>query len=69
MKTYNLINPFIKFDKFNGNCKAKNKYDAINKIYVNYTDFFIKLHTPITFMSIKDEKNKIHHFQINEESN
>jgi hypothetical protein len=68
MKTYKLINPLIIFDKFDNYCKAKDVYEAIDKIYINYTNFFIKPHTPITYMSLKDENNKLHHFQINEKS-
>ena len=68
MKTFKLVNPLIVFDKFNNKCKAKDIYEAIDNIYVNYTNFFTKLYTPITFMSLKDENNKLYHFQINEKS-
>ena len=68
MKTFKLVNPLIIFDKFNGQCKSKDVYKAIDNIYLNYTNFFTKLYTPITFMTLKDNYNKLYHFQINEKS-
>ena len=68
MKTFKLVNPLIIFDKFNGQSKSKDVYKAIDNIYINYTNFFTKLYTPITFMTLKDNYNKLYHFQINEKS-
>jgi len=64
MKTFKLINPLVIFDKYNNSCKSSDIYDAVDKLYNNYTNFFIKPHTPISYISISDDNNNLYHFEV-----
>jgi len=64
MKTFKLINPLIYFDKYNNSCKANDIYEAVDTLYNDYTNFFIKPYTPISYITISDNKNKLYHFEV-----